>query len=103
MNSRDAAYEERVQQLLETTAAEAAALNGETASNRAVSVTEEIAEEAMEVGQGGRKKRKRADEELYVFRRSQLRALLIFSPNIWHWAVEYPRRGKGRLRLYQTV
>ena len=66
MNSRDAAYEQSIQELLEATAAEgAAAVNGEaTNKDRAESVTtktEEVYEEIIEIGPGGRKKRKRAE------------------------------------------
>ena len=67
MNSRDAAYEESVQQLLETTAAEAAALNGDNVSNRAGSVVEEAVDDMADFGPSGRKKRKRVEEEPYVF------------------------------------
>lgn len=68
MNSRDAAYEESFQALIEATAAEAAA-NEAQQKNDATSpvvngVETEAAEEVVtEVISGGRKKRKRAEDD----------------------------------------
>ena len=69
MNSRDAAYEESIQELLESTAAEAGNANEDTNKDKAGSVarSEEAYEEVViEIGPGGRKKRKRTEEETYV-------------------------------------
>lgn len=67
MNSRDAAYEESIQELLEATAADGtAAVNGDAIykdSVESVTKTEEIFEEIIDIGPVGRKKRKRVDEE----------------------------------------
>lgn len=60
MNSRDAAYEESIQALLDATAAEA--LPGGQ-SSAAKDEPGEAEEELAEIGPGGRRKRKRASEE----------------------------------------
>ena len=68
MNSRDAAYEEQLQRLLESTAAEAGTTVDDTpgADRESVAKEDEPVEEIIiEIGPGGRKKRKRADEETY--------------------------------------
>ncbi|KAH8119147.1 hypothetical protein DFH11DRAFT_1502092 [Phellopilus nigrolimitatus] len=73
MNSRDAAYDERIQELLDATAA-ATTPDGETAGkDRAGSVakTEEIFEDISEIGPGGRKKRKRVDDDALSAKRKR--------------------------------
>ena len=67
MNSRDAAYEAQLQELLVTTAAEAGASVDETGEKtNGVAKSDDAAEEVIvEVGPSGRKKRKRADDEGY--------------------------------------
>lgn len=69
MNSRDAAYEEQLQRLLESTAAEAGTTVEEAtgADKEGDAKEDDVAEEiVIEIGPGGRKKRKRADDEVYV-------------------------------------
>lgn len=68
MNSRDAAYEENLQELLDATAAEAIPNADAPGKDRAESVakTEEPLEEINEVGSGGRKKRKRTEDDKYA-------------------------------------
>lgn len=68
MNSHDAAYEESIRELLDATAAEAVPVIDTPAKDRAESVakTEEPYEEIIEIGPGGRKKRKRAEDDVYA-------------------------------------
>ena len=67
MNSRDAAYEQSIQELLEATAAEGATVNGDATSGKdraeSIAKTEDVLEEIVEIGPGGRKKRKRTEDE----------------------------------------
>ncbi|KAI5119859.1 hypothetical protein M0805_000693 [Coniferiporia weirii] len=73
MNSRDAAYEESLQELLDATAAEVSP-NGDVASkDRAVSIaeTEEVIEDIVDAVSGGRKKRKRVDEDIASTKRKR--------------------------------
>ena len=67
MNSRDAAYEAQLQELLISTAAEAGAAQDDTdkVDKASVAKSDDGAEESIEIGLGGRKKRKRADDEVY--------------------------------------
>ncbi|EJD02927.1 uncharacterized protein FOMMEDRAFT_140728 [Fomitiporia mediterranea MF3/22] len=78
MNSRDAAYEESIQEILEQSAAEAAPRADTPAKDRAESVakTEEVYEEIIEIGPGGRKKRKRLDDDMMPTKRKRSASLI---------------------------
>jgi hypothetical protein len=62
MNSRDAAFDESIKELMEATAAEAAANDQGTSAGRTVNGNGEIVEDG-EAGLAARRKRKRSDEE----------------------------------------
>ena len=65
MNSRDAAYDESLKEIMEATAAEAAALNQSSASLNG-SVNGHVEDEQPAVAVNGRKKRKRGEDDASV-------------------------------------
>lgn len=62
MNSRDAAFDQNLKEILETTAAEAGAVPEASTVNENLDPEEEI-----DVAAGGRKKRRRSDDDACVF------------------------------------
>lgn len=58
MNSRDAAFDENLKEILETTAAEAGAVPEPTSANG-----HQDQGEAMDIGPANRRKRRRSDED----------------------------------------
>ena len=62
MNSRDAAFDESLKEIIEATAAEAAAHDQGPSASRTVNGNGEIIEDG-ELGLGARKKRKRSDDD----------------------------------------
>ncbi|THH10661.1 hypothetical protein EW145_g1173 [Phellinidium pouzarii] len=77
MNSRDAAYEESIQKLLDATAAEAGPGGDNTIKDRAESIakTDDVFEDA-DFGPGARKKRKRAEDEITTAKRKRSSSIL---------------------------
>lgn len=65
MNSRDAAFDESLKEIIEATAAEAAAVQDITSSVSADHINPEI-EEELDPGLGSRKKRKRTEDDTYA-------------------------------------
>lgn len=65
MNSRDAAFDESLKEIIEATAAEAAAHDRGPSAGRTINGNGELMEDE-EVGLNGRKKRKRTDDDMYV-------------------------------------
>lgn len=64
MNSRDAAYEESLREILNASAAEA--YTSIDSKDKALSVagTEDAVEEIIELGLGGKRKRKRIEDDM---------------------------------------
>lgn len=62
MNSRDAAFDESIKEIIEATAAEALAHDRGASTGRTVNGNGDVPDDG-EVGPGGRKKRKRTDDD----------------------------------------
>lgn len=65
MNSRDAAFDESLKEIIEATAAEAAAVQ-DVISSTSVDYVNPDMEEELDSGSGSRKKRKRTEDDMYV-------------------------------------
>lgn len=69
MNSRDAAFDESLKEIIEATAAEAAAVQDVP--------VEDILSTVPDITDNGKKKRKRVDEDKYVFSKYAILYVLI--------------------------
>jgi len=66
MNSRDAAYDEKLKEIIEATAAEAAAATQPPSSVNGSAHGSGEGEEQITIGTNGRKKRKRGEDDASV-------------------------------------
>ncbi|TDL25956.1 hypothetical protein BD410DRAFT_895425 [Rickenella mellea] len=72
MNSRDAAYEESLREIMGTSAAEVAGFDGDVKDPNIIpNFNEEFIDEPVDVGPGGRRKRKRVDDDAHVNKRKR--------------------------------
>lgn len=95
MNSRDAAYEESLKELLDSTANEAGAPMDDKDIRGSTVAPEEGAEDYVEMAPPGRKKRKRTDDDQYVIRR-----WLVFLTELF---LGYQRRGSDQPRVHLSA